>query len=184
MLFGLAHGLVISLPVIAVVRLRARVDPRRAPTASSPACSCTRLFNLVALVAAVTIATARFHAAVRRVALVALAVLVFAPSAHAAPCGVTATPRASGRRRSTVTFTATCTSATYAWSFGDGEEGLGASVQHVYGAGALHPTLTTDAGAEAAPVVTAISLTVTGPKRRALRAVRDAARDASRRASP
>ena len=64
----------------------------------------------------------------------------------------------------TVTFTATCTSATYAWSFGDGEEGLGASVQHVYGAGAFHPTLTSDAGAEAAPVVTAISLKVTGPK--------------------
>ena len=89
--------------------------------------------------------------------------LVLAPSAHAAPCGVTST-RVVGSAPLTVTFTATCTSATYAWSFGDGEEGLGASVQHVYGAGAFRPTLTSDAGAEAAPVVTAISLKVTGPK--------------------
>ena len=99
----------------------------------------------------------------RRVALVALFVLALAPSAHAAPCGVTST-RVVGSAPLTVTFTATCTSATYAWSFGDGEEGLGASVQHVYGAGAFRPTLTSDAGAEAAPVVTAISLKVTGPK--------------------
>ena len=54
-LFGLAHGLVVSLPVIAVVRLRARVDPRRAPTASIPGMILHGLFNLVALVAAVTI---------------------------------------------------------------------------------------------------------------------------------
>jgi L,D-transpeptidase catalytic domain/Putative peptidoglycan binding domain/PKD domain len=100
---------------------------------------------------------------VRRVALVAVLVLAFAPSAHAAPCGVTSTP-VVGSAPLTVTFTATCTSTAYAWSFGDGEEGLGASVQHVYGAGAFHPTLTTDAGAEAARTVTAISLEVTGPK--------------------
>jgi hypothetical protein len=100
---------------------------------------------------------------VRRVALVALFVLVLAPSAHAAPCGVAST-RVVGSAPLTVTFTATCASATYAWSFGDGEEGLGASVQHVYGAGAFRPTLTSDGGAEAAPVVTAISLKVTGPK--------------------
>ena len=76
----------------------------------------------------------------------------------------------------TVTFTATCTSATYAWSFGDGEEGLGASVQHVYGAGAFRPTLTTDAGAEAAPVVTADLAQGDRAEGRAVRAVRDAAR--------
>jgi N-acetylmuramoyl-L-alanine amidase len=100
---------------------------------------------------------------VRRVALVALLVLVLAPSAHAAPCGVTSTP-VVGSAPLTVTFTATCTSAAYAWSFGDGEEGLGVSVQHVYGAGVFRPTLTTDAGPESARVVTAISLRVTGPK--------------------
>ncbi len=99
----------------------------------------------------------------RRVALVALTVLAFAPSAHAAPCGITTT-RVVGSSPLTVTFTATCASATYAWSFGDGEEGLGASVQHVYGTGAFYPTLTSDAGSEAAPTVTSISLRVTGPK--------------------
>jgi hypothetical protein len=100
---------------------------------------------------------------VRRVALVALLVLAFAPSARAATCGVTSTP-VVGAAPLTVTFTATCTSATYAWSFGDGGEAAGASVQHVYGAGAFHPTLTTDAGTEPARPVTSISLRVTGPK--------------------
>ena len=99
----------------------------------------------------------------RRVALVALVVLAFAPSAHAAACGITSTP-VVGSAPLTVTFTATCTAATYAWSFGDGEEGIGASVQHVYGPGAFHPTLTTDAGTEGARPVTAISLRVTGPR--------------------
>ena len=99
----------------------------------------------------------------RRVAFVALFVLAVAPSAHAAPCGITSTP-VVGSSPLKVTFTATCTSATYAWSFGDGTEGVGASVQHVYGAGAFYPTLTSDAGSEAARTVTAISLKVTGPR--------------------
>ena len=99
----------------------------------------------------------------RRVALVALFVLTVAPSAHAAPCGVTSTP-VLGSSPLRVTFTATCASAIYTWSFGDGTEGLGASVQHVYRAGAFYPTLTSDAGNEAAPTVTAISLKVSGPK--------------------
>jgi N-acetylmuramoyl-L-alanine amidase len=63
-----------------------------------------------------------------------------------------------------VTFTATCASATYSWSFGDGGQGVGATVQHVYAAGAYYPTLTSDGGPEAAATVTAISLRVTGPK--------------------
>lgn len=100
----------------------------------------------------------------RRAALVALVLLAFAPAARAAgPCGVTATP-VVGSAPLTVTFTATCTATTYTWSFGDGEEGLGQSVQHVYGAGAWRPTLTTEAGSEAAPGVTAISLTLSAPK--------------------
>ena len=98
----------------------------------------------------------------RRVALVALIVLAFAPSAHAAPCGITST-RVAGASPLTVTFTATCASSTYAWSFGDGAQGTGASVRHVYSAGAYYPTLTSDAGAEQAPTVTSISLEVTGP---------------------
>jgi hypothetical protein len=100
----------------------------------------------------------------RRAVVVALAVLAFVPSAHAAgPCGITTTP-VRGSAPLTVTFTATCTSANYAWSFGDSEEGLGQSVQHVYGTGAWHPVLRTDLGAEPAPAVTAISLRLTGPR--------------------
>jgi Putative peptidoglycan binding domain/L,D-transpeptidase catalytic domain/PKD domain len=99
----------------------------------------------------------------RRVLPVALALLVFAPAAHAAePCGVTATP-VVGSAPLTVTFTATCASASYAWSFGDGEEGIGQTVQHVYGAGAWHPALTTDTGSEAVGAVTSISLTLRAP---------------------
>ena len=98
----------------------------------------------------------------RRVALVALAFLAFAPAARAG-CGVTATP-VIGASPLVVTFTATCESASYAWNFGDNEQGVGRSVQHVYGAGAWRPTLTTDTGAEQTPPVTAISLTVTGPR--------------------
>jgi hypothetical protein len=100
----------------------------------------------------------------RRVFVVAFAILAFAPNAHAAgPCGITATP-VVGSAPLTVTLTATCTSTNYAWSFGDNEEGLGQSVQHVYAAGAWHPVLTSDLGAEPAPAVTAISLRLTGPR--------------------
>ena len=88
--------------------------------------------------------------------------LAFAPSAHAAPCGITST-RVAGASPLPVTFTATCASATYAWSFGDGAQGTGSSVRHVYSAGAYYPTLTSDAGPEQAPTVTSISLKVTGP---------------------
>jgi N-acetylmuramoyl-L-alanine amidase len=99
----------------------------------------------------------------RSAVLVAFAVLAFAPRAHAAgPCGVTATPLV-GSAPLTVTFTATCPAANYAWSFGDGEEGVGQSVQHVYAAGAWHPALTTDLGTEPATTVTAIALTLSGP---------------------
>src|SRR4051794_26403812 len=100
----------------------------------------------------------------RRAVVAALAFFAFAPGAHAAdPCGVTATP-VVGSAPLTVTFTAGCASSGYAWSFGDGEEGLGQSVQHIYAAGAWHATLTTDAGSETAPAVTAISLRLSGPR--------------------
>jgi hypothetical protein len=98
---------------------------------------------------------------VRRVALVALLFLAFAPAAHAS-CGVSSTPTV-GSSPLAVTFTAACASASYIWNFGDGEQGEGASVQHVYAAGAWQPTLTSDAGTEAAPAVTAISLTLAAP---------------------
>jgi hypothetical protein len=102
---------------------------------------------------------------VRRLGFLAgLAALTFAPAAHAAgPCGVTATP-VRGSAPLTVTFTATCNSAVYTWDFGDGAQGFGPSVQHVYGAGAWYPKLTTDLGAEPAATVTAITVSLTGPR--------------------
>ncbi|MBA3842891.1 MAG: L,D-transpeptidase family protein [Actinobacteria bacterium] len=106
----------------------------------------------------------------RRLALAALAALaclafacVRAPSASAAgPCGLTSTP-VVGSAPLRVTFTATCASASYAWAFGDGAVGVGQSVEHTYPAGSFHPTLTTDAGADTAPAVTAISLSLRVP---------------------
>ncbi len=100
----------------------------------------------------------------RRIGLAALAALVFAPASHAAggPCGVTATP-VRGAAPLTVTFTAACASANYQWSFGDGEEGIGQSVQHVYATGVWHAGVVTDLGTDAAPSVTAISVTLSGP---------------------
>jgi hypothetical protein len=100
---------------------------------------------------------------VRRIALAALAALIFAPASHAAgPCGVTAAP-VRGAAPLTVTFTAGCTSSGYAWTFGDGAVGVGRSVQHVYRAGLWHATLVTDLGSDAAAPVTAISVSLAGP---------------------
>ena len=100
----------------------------------------------------------------RRVVPWVVVALAFAPGARAdGGCGVTSTPVA-GSAPLTVTFTATCASSSYTWDFGDGEQGLGQSVQHVYAAGAWHPTLTSDAGAEPARAVTSISLRLTGPR--------------------
>jgi lipoprotein-anchoring transpeptidase ErfK/SrfK len=98
----------------------------------------------------------------RRVALVALLFLAFAPAAHAG-CGATSTAGTGGAPL-VVTFTATCEAVTYSWDFGDGQEGVGRSVQHVYAAGAWRPTLTTESGAEPAPVVTAISVALEAPR--------------------
>jgi N-acetylmuramoyl-L-alanine amidase len=97
----------------------------------------------------------------RRFALVALLFLAFAPAAHAS-CGTTSTA-AAGKAPLVVTFTATCAATNYAWDFGDGEQSVGQSVQHVYAAGAWRPTLTTEAGVEPAPVVTAISVMLQAP---------------------
>lgn len=99
----------------------------------------------------------------RRIALAALAALVFAPASHAAgPCGVTTTA-ARGAAPLAVTFTAACSSANYAWSFGDGTVAAGQSVQHVYRAGLWHATVTTDLGADTAPSVTSISVRLVAP---------------------
>jgi hypothetical protein len=102
---------------------------------------------------------------VRRILALAAAALVVAPTAHAStPCGVTANAH-RGASPLIVTFTATCSAAGYQWDFGDGEQGIGQSVQHVYAAGAWYPKLTTDLGTDAIPPVTAISVSLEAPPR-------------------
>jgi lipoprotein-anchoring transpeptidase ErfK/SrfK len=98
---------------------------------------------------------------VRRVALVALVFLVFAPVARAG-CGLTSSP-VIGSAPLAVTFTAVCESAVYTWDFGDGTQDAGRTVTHVFPAGYWRPTLTSDGGAEPAHPVTSISLSLTGP---------------------
>jgi N-acetylmuramoyl-L-alanine amidase len=98
----------------------------------------------------------------RRVALVALLFLAFAPAAHAG-CGASATA-VRGAAPLTVTFTATCDAASYTWSFGDGGQADGRTVTHAFAAGAWRPRLTTDAGAEPGPSVTAISVVLSAPR--------------------
>src|SRR4051812_47944477 len=104
----------------------------------------------------------------RRCGVAVLAVLAFAPVAHATgaavPCGITASA-ASGAAPLTIMYTAACASSTYTWDFGDGTQASGATVQHVFAAGAYTPTLTTDAGTEPVPPVASVSLRVTAPVR-------------------
>jgi peptidoglycan hydrolase-like protein with peptidoglycan-binding domain len=97
----------------------------------------------------------------RRVALVALTFLVFAPVARAG-CG-TVVSKPSGAAPFAVTLTASCASSTYTWDFGDGRTATGQSVQHVFAAGYWHPTLTTDAGAEPVAPLTSIALSLHAP---------------------
>src|SRR5439155_1990707 len=97
----------------------------------------------------------------RRILVVAVAALAFTPASHAAgPCGVT-TSVGRGGAPLAVTFTATCSAGSYQWQFGDGRQGGGQSVQHVYAAGAWYPKLTTDLGTDALPPVTSISVSLT-----------------------
>jgi N-acetylmuramoyl-L-alanine amidase len=95
--------------------------------------------------------------------LAASAAAFWLPSAARAACGATATPL-HGPAPLTVTFTATCASSAYTWQFGDGQQATGQSVEHAYAAGSWTPTLTTDAGTDALPAVTSVSLILTGPK--------------------
>lgn len=99
----------------------------------------------------------------RRLGVVALVALAFAPVARAG-CGVVATP-VVGSAPLAVTLTAQCASSSYLWDFGDGTTAAGQSVQHVYPAGYFRPSLTSDSGAEAVAPVTSISLRVWLPKR-------------------
>jgi PKD repeat protein len=100
---------------------------------------------------------------VRRVVVVALVALAFAPAARAG-CGVT-TSALAGRAPLTVTMTAQCASASYTWAFGDGQTAAGQTVQHVFAAGSWRTTLTSDAGADTVWPVTSVSLSVRAPRR-------------------
>jgi hypothetical protein len=100
---------------------------------------------------------------VRRLAIVGVAALVFAPVARAG-CGVTTTA-VVGAAPLAVTLTAQCASASYTWDFGDGTTAIGPTVQHVFAAGSWRPTLTTDAGADKLGPVTSIVLKLSAPKR-------------------
>ena len=102
----------------------------------------------------------------RRLALVAVVALVLVPAASPAQrdaCSVTATP-VRGAAPLHVTFTTTCISSSYTWSFGDGQQAQGASVAHDYAAGLWAPELMTDAGVQTLSPVTSISVTLAGPK--------------------
>ncbi|HEY7398985.1 MAG TPA: L,D-transpeptidase family protein [Gaiellaceae bacterium] len=92
----------------------------------------------------------------RRAVLVALAALALPSVAHAA-CRVTAT-RVEGAAPLTVTFTAQCASASYAWDFGDGTTGAGQTAEHVYRAGVFRPVLTSDADTQPEPAATVLSI--------------------------
>ena len=88
----------------------------------------------------------------RRVALVALVFLAFAPAARAG-CGVV-TSTLAGKAPLTVTLTATCASAAYTWDLGDGQTASGQTVQHQYPAGYWRPKLASDAGEDLVQPVT------------------------------
>ena len=94
------------------VRVRARVDPRRRPTASIPGCSCTRrsTWSRSSPPSRSTAEASIYIQLVRRLgSRRTRGARRSHPRARAAgPCGVTATP-VRGPRRSTVTFTAACT---------------------------------------------------------------------------
>jgi hypothetical protein len=107
---------------------------------------------------------------VRRIGVLFVAALAFAPAAHAAPPTVTAaaTP-AAGPAPLLVTLTASGDAATYHWDLGDGTTADGAVVQHTYASGRFTARVTgmstTGETAEASVVITANGLTLNGPGR-------------------
>ncbi len=97
---------------------------------------------------------------VRRGVIAAVAVFLWAPAAHACPVQLSA---AAGKAPLSVTYTATCESGSYRWSFADGGTAEGRSVTHVFAAGRFGGTLQTDAEQTSLPQVTSAALALEGP---------------------
>jgi PKD repeat protein len=109
-------------------------------------------------------------AAVRRIGVLFVAALAFAPAAHAAPPMVTATATpAAGAAPLQVTLTASGDAVAYHWDLGDGTAADGAVVQHTYAAGRFTARVTgtssTGETAQATVIVTATGLSLAGPGR-------------------
>jgi L,D-transpeptidase catalytic domain/PKD domain/Putative peptidoglycan binding domain len=105
---------------------------------------------------------------VRRIGVLFVAALAFAPAAHAAPPTVTATATpAAGAAPLQVTLTATGDAVGYHWDLGDGTAADGPVVQHTYAAGRFTARVTgassTGETAQATVVVTATGLSLAGP---------------------
>ena len=100
-----------------------------------------------------------------RAAIVVALVLAFSPAAAAAtpPTIRVSATTASGPAPLRVVFTATGDGVSYHWDFGDGSSAEGASVEHVYGAGAFTARVTaTGAGGETSTTsLRVLSLAVT-----------------------
>ena len=98
-----------------------------------------------------------------------VAAMAFAPAAHAAPPAVSvrASP-ASGPAPLQVTLTANGGAASYHWDLGDGATADGATVQHVYAAGAFTARVTATGGTgettQATVTVTSIGLSLAAPR--------------------
>src|SRR5262249_31060516 len=109
-------------------------------------------------------------AAVRRIGVLFVAALAFAPAAHAAPPTITATATpSSGPAPLQVTLAAAGDAVSYHWDLGDGSTADGAVVSHAYAAGRFTATVTgtsaTGETAQSTVVVTATGLTLAGPGR-------------------
>jgi peptidoglycan hydrolase-like protein with peptidoglycan-binding domain len=108
-------------------------------------------------------------AAVRRLGVIFVAAMAFAPAAHAAPPAVTATATpSSGPAPLQVTLNASGDAVSYHWDLGDGTAADGAVVQHAYAAGRFTARVTatsaTGETARATVVVTATGLALAGPR--------------------
>ena len=104
----------------------------------------------------------------RRIAPALAVFFVWASPAHATPTVNVQASTTLGAAPLTVTLTATGDAVAYHWDFGDRSAADGPVVQHQYGPGRVTATVTATAAdgstAQASVVLTAVQLTLTGPK--------------------